>query len=118
MVQLDFSSICLPKLTLWSLRRLVREGNLPEAEVPDDCARLLLMTGLIESYEFELGNEPNVGYYRASGTGRCYLNFIENRKRERRSDQIRYIVTTAIALSALVKSFMPELRALWALLWK
>lgn len=46
-----------------------------------------------------------------SDFGTDYLNFTLARKDQRRIESIRYWITTAIAVAALIKAFLPELSA-------
>ena len=49
-----------------------------------------------------------------SDRGLWYLSYVKTYNADRRSDLIRYIITTAIAVIALIKAFLPELSALLA----
>lgn len=50
--------------------------------------------------------------YRVSQSGIGWLEYEEQRRRDRRNGWIRYIITTAIAAAALVKAFLPEIVAI------
>lgn len=41
--------------------------------------------------------------------GKCYFEQKADRDHEKRIENIRYIITTAIAVVALIKSFLPEI---------
>lgn len=56
--------------------------------------------------------------YTVTAEGKRYLERHAVQMQESAQRSRRYWITTAIALLALLKSFLPELRALWALLWK
>lgn len=44
-----------------------------------------------------------------TNSGKCYFETNADRLHEKRIENIRYIITTAIAVIALIKSFLPEI---------
>lgn len=65
------------------------------------------------------------GFMDVTDSGSCSLTapgkqrrlFLRDELLRRRRETIRYWITTGIAAAALVKSFLPEVRGLLALLW-
>lgn len=52
----------------------------------------------------------------ANDRGKAFLQYSSHQKAADRKVGLRYWITTAIALAALIKSFWPELTLLWQLL--
>lgn len=79
---------------------LVRQGYI-DSRYPDPP---------VPSYD-EWGEEIFPDQYRISDHGKAYIELTKQKETERKKDDIRYWITTGIAVAALVKSFLPEICA-------
>lgn len=50
--------------------------------------------------------------------GKSYIEFLDKEAAKIKKDNIKYVITTGIALLALIKSFWPEIMGLVVILWK
>lgn len=110
---MDFQTICLKRKELRALETSSKQ------QIPVNRAPRLLRLKLTQCiYNHVPGGMPiPTDEMIISDRGRDYLAYIKDVIGQRRIENIRYFITTAIALTALIKSFMPEIRAGLALLW-
>lgn len=113
MEYLNFSQIELTGKECAALEASVK-GSTPIEE----CRRLLRLGLVVEERRPVPGyaGEP-LGTCRATNFGRDYLVWLKNRSRVRRWENVRYAITTGIALCALIKAWLPEIHAAMAILW-
>lgn len=110
----DFDKIVLKHAELSTLRK----SNRKSVSIKK-CERLLRFRFVEEEIEHVPGYQGKpLGTCRINNSGKDYLVYWENRKREERKADRRYWITTIIAIAALLKSFAPEISAAMALLWK
>ena len=107
----DFETIFLRKSELKLMKRL-DQG--PVICTPGNETLFIRLFDL----QFIIGL-PEVGTRceRLSKRGEAYLVFCRGKKYAERKADIKYWITTAIAVAALVKSFLPEISAATAWLW-
>lgn len=72
-----------------------------------DDAFCIRRFGLIEEHLVWVGSEqlPWDGTFVISDKGKHYLQYLKAARRKIQTDWIRYIITTAIAIAAFIKSF-------------
>lgn len=81
-------------------------------------ASFLLRQGMIRVYDVGGASDGAGGhigakrFYEITLTGRAYVESTKKLHRKETVEWIRYIITTAIAVIALIKSFMPEILAI------
>ena len=110
---LDFDAVFLSQNELETLRSADAGKVIDATHVPVPA---LLSYGFLSQYPL------NKNQYVITPLGCDYCEYLDRKtlekKRRERKESFRYRLTTGIAVVALVKSFMPELTAAAALLWK
>lgn len=99
----NIHDVALTRAETKLLKSIPRSGR-PDLDRSDVYS--LIHAGFVYAHETD---DDSVVYCRTIDGDR----YLENR----RSDNRRYWLTTLIAVVALVKSFLPEIRGLWAWLW-
>lgn len=106
MPHIDISTIHLSKSELCALTG-ISNGVIPDKSMQNR----LLQLRLIE-WDYRARS------YRISPYGIEYLEYQRHIRKKSLSDSARYWITTCIALAALIKSFLPEISAVWVWLSK
>lgn len=83
----------------------LHQKGLPQNIDPGKISRVLESMGYIEITRYL--NAPST--IRLTPDGKCYFEQKYDESAQKRSENIRYAITTAIALAALIKSFLPEI---------
>lgn len=104
---MDFSRLTLTRQDCRTLEISEKEP------VPKEQCERLLRCGLVEEERRYIPGALGkpLGICRATSLGEDYLVWLDSQGKARRMETLRYCITTAIALAALVKSFWPELSA-------
>ena len=109
----DFPSICLSRSEAAALRKLSAQ-DAPDPALCESNQRLISLGFLNrELRNFEPGKctypPPTVGPFYVTDRGRLYISYLSASHRQQRRSTRRYWITTAIAIAALIKSFLPEI---------
>ena len=101
---IEFGKIVLSKDETKALRLLQSNNLLLDGESKDALNRLLRL-GLAEKYYTRRNNEPCFGVH-LSDRGKDFLMFSKQSKANSRKESIRYWITTAIAVAALITAIV------------
>ena len=102
----DFPSIILTKHELKILKSLNKRGELIINDIDfDDLYHYGLIRHVMTGTD-EYGDMKNTGASRIKDKGARFLIYVKQSKDRRKIEWIRYIITTCIALSALVISLI------------
>ncbi len=110
-----FDEITLTRSDRSLLRRLSRH-RIIDNQRNHKKVKPLVELGLAYG-RYDSGDTINT-YLHITDRGIQYLRYLRKKQKYRRKDSFRYWITTAIALAALIKSFLPELSAVLAWLSK
>lgn len=113
----DFPAIALTKEELTFLRHLT-ESDVSETYHTRMIASRLVKLRLVKSVSTTFSDRENTTFYQLTPRGENYLHYHASLSRAERHGRIRYWITTAIAIAALLKSFSSEICAISALVWK
>lgn len=103
----DFDKIVLSDTELELLNYLL-EHNAHIDEKTNPFIERLTRLNLAEIYPVSVNGKQKTKI-RISSAGKDYLMYLCQKEKEKRISSIRYWITTAIALIALIKSFTPEI---------
>lgn len=110
----DFSMIELSKAEWALLEQIETKGLVFRRNVPDDVFRRLKNLGILESNRTVVispdGSKRPDAIVEFGENGRNFVNYYRNKRRTREIEKWKYIVTTAIAVTALILS---ALSILW-----
>ena len=112
----EFEKIVLSKDEIKALK-LLQSGDLLIDNESKESLNRLVHLGLAEKYRTMLHDKSTFGVT-LSYRGKDFLMFSRKMKRDNRKEAYRYWITTAIAVLALIKSFLPEISVGLEMLWK
>lgn len=105
-----FSEIALSKEEQKALFLLNKHCLIAEDSEANDTVKRLIRHELAEYFHTTYSGKPRIGV-RLTGKGKDYLMYLNRESKAQKTQSIRYWITTAIAVVALIKSFMPEICA-------
>lgn len=126
MEQFDPKKLYLNAEEQKALYSVARAGAISDEVMGDyPYSRLLRLKLLEHSYHDEFPYQPVEGAISIptnalslSDNGTIYISYLNEEKKAGRASARRYWITTGIAVAALIKSFLPEISAGLAWLWK
>lgn len=83
----------------------LHDFGLPKSVDAEQLVQVLRAMGLVNTASYY--NDPSA--ITLTDLGKCYFERKAEKDREKHIENIRYIITTAIAVIALIKSFLPEI---------
>lgn len=120
---MDFQDIILSRCELKALKD-ISARKIAEPNIDKRISKQLYEKGFIDVTPFDKSKARDHGlsrndfYWKITDKGRDYLLYTLDIKNQRSIDWRHFWITTVIAIFALIKSFLPEISEVLALLWK